>query len=694
MLKNMKIGNRIALLITVLVSVIFLATTLLTVRNMRKFEYQQAHTLANEMASRYGTQAKGTIEKALDASWALATTFLAFTDMDSAFSSSFSFREMANDCIKKLLVSDDRFYGIQVVLRPNMLDGNDEQYKNIKPYGPKGAYGPYYWKENGKLLVEDLIAVNPETNRIWYMKPRDTGKPFLTEPYKAITGAVMSTISVPIVKNGNFLGIVGIDFVLSEFSNIIKTIRPMGTGRGCIISNEGMIVAHPDEKAVGKKISEIFSGSLGKKLEQSIKEGKEFSTIIESSDTKEKYFYFFSPIFIEGVPMPWSMGIMIPEKTILAESKNIFKTNIVIALISILLIILFIFLITRSIGRSLGRAVTSLKLIGQGDLTQRMPVTSRDEIGQMAAEMNLTMEKLQALIQDIGQDTLQVDHSSNHLTDIAKVLSVNAQNTVDRCSRVVAATEKMDENMSSVTASIEESSSNTAMVVSAAEEMTSTINEIVQGMDQAANISHTAVEQAKSTVARMEELKMAAQEIGKVTETITTISEQIDLLALNATIEAARAGEAGKGFAVVANETKELASQTSEATREIHPQIQEVQNTVMYSIEEIDKILTIINQINEIVSSVSLAVGGQSQATQEIVKNISHISSELEDVAQGASQNSDMVKGVVHDIADVNSSSATIEENSVQLSQEAQTLEKLSQNLDSAVHIFTLNRAD
>ncbi len=686
----MKIGNRIALLMTVLVCAIFVITTLFTVLNIRKSEYEQAKNLAAEMASRYGAQVKGTIEKALDASLASAASFLAFTEV-GAGSSAFV-RDLANDSIKKLLLSDDRFYGIQVVFRPNMFDGNDEKYKNIKPYGPRGIYGPYYWKENGKLMVEDIMAVNPETTRAWYMKPRDTKKPFLTEPYKGVSGAVMSTISVPILKNEKFLGIVGIDFVLSEFSRIVKTIHPMGTGRGCIISNEGIIVAHPDEKAAGKKLSEILSGSLGSKLEQTIKNGEKFQVVVNSSDTGEKYFYSFAPILIEGVSTPWSMGIMIPEKTILAKSKSILKTNIFIAVVSILIIVLCIFLITRSVGKSIGRAVASLKLIGQGDLSQRIPVTTQDEIGEMANEMNLTMEKLQTLIKDIGRDAMEVDSTSSHLTDIANTLSTNAQDTVERCSRVVSAAERMDENMSSVTVSIEESSTNTAMVVSAAEEMASTINEIVHGMDQASDISGTAVEQAQSAAARMEELKTAAQEIGKVTETITTISEQIDLLALNSTIEAARAGAAGKGFAVVANETKELASQTADATREIQPQIQAVQNTAMSSIDEIDKIVSIINQINEIVSSVSLAIDQQSKATQEIAKNISHISCGLDDVSHGARENAAMLKEVVHDISDVNSSSVTIESNSIQLSEGAQSLEKLSQHLDSAVNMFTLKK--
>jgi methyl-accepting chemotaxis protein len=113
----------------------------------------------------------------------------------------------------------------------------------------------------------------------------------------------------------------------------------------------------------------------------------------------------------------------------------------------------------------------------------------------------------------------------------------------------------------------------------AAEEMTATINEIAQNAEKAGAISDQAVDKAGETSGQMEGLGQAAEGIGKVVETITEISEQVNLLALNATIEAARAGEAGKGFAVVANEIKELAKQTSTATLEIKEKIANIQGS-------------------------------------------------------------------------------------------------------------------
>lgn len=95
------------------------------------------------------------------------------------------------------------------------------------------------------------------------------------------------------------------------------------------------------------------------------------------------------------------------------------------------------------------------------------------------------------------------------------------------------------------------------------------------------------------------ELGNAATQIDKVIETITDISEQVNLLALNATIEAARAGEAGKGFAVVANEIKVLATQTADASAAIKEQIQNIQSSTGNTVKEISNISEVVSEINK-----------------------------------------------------------------------------------------------
>ena len=354
--------------------------------------------------------------------------------------------------------------------------------------------------------------------------------------------------------------------------------------------------------------------------------------------------------------------------------------------------IALIFFITQGIVRPIRRTANMLKDIseGEGDLTKRLDVTSSDEIGDMASYFNRFIEKLQGIIGQISENTRSIDSSANDLTNTASKLSANSEDTSRRADNVAAATEEMTVNLNNVAAAMEQSTTNTSMVATAAEEMTTTISEIASNAKQAHTISLSAVEQAISTSAKMEELGQAAQAIGKVTEAITEISEQTNLLALNATIEAARAGEAGKGFAVVANEIKELAKQTATATQHIKTQIWEMQETTSITVKEIKQISEVINNINEIVAVISTAVGEQSSATQEIANNIAQASQGMGEVNENVSQSSVVATSIAKDISTVNAASNDISEGSNQVKESAEELQKLASVLKSIVDNFKI----
>jgi len=154
----------------------------------------------------------------------------------------------------------------------------------------------------------------------------------------------------------------------------------------------------------------------------------------------------------------------------------------------------------------------------------------------------------------------------------------------------------------------------------------------------------------------MDERGKAAREIGKVTETITDISGQTNLPALNATIEAARAGEAGKGFAVVANEIKELARQTAEATRDIKGKIDGIRKITGLTATEIEKIIQVINNVNEFVAGISTAVEEQSITTRDIAEKISQTSQGIQPVNKSASAISLASSQIAGDISRVKTS--------------------------------------
>jgi methyl-accepting chemotaxis protein len=398
----------------------------------------------------------------------------------------------------------------------------------------------------------------------------------------------------------------------------------------------------------------------------------------------------YMPLTFEGVK--WALLAEIDEAEAFAAIKAIRWVTAIVAVIGIAAIVTVALLITRSIVRPVQGVVDNLTELaqGEGDLTKRLPVTGKDEIGQLAARFNDFMEKLHHMIKDVVQGMGTISSSSSELSAISQQMSANAEQASAKSNSVAAAAEEMSANINSVSAAMEQSSTNTGIVATGAEQMTATINEIAQNVEKANSISTEAVSQTSSAGDQMKELGLAAQAIGKVTETITEISEQTNLLALNATIEAARAGEAGKGFAVVANEIKELAKQTAEATLDIKRQIDGIQNATGKTVTSITQIGKVIENVNEIVATIATAVEEQSASTKEIADNIAQASQGISEVNENMAQSSKVSEDITKDINEVNQSAGEIANSSSQVRLSSEELSQLAEQLNALMGRFKL----
>ncbi|EJW11861.1 methyl-accepting chemotaxis sensory transducer [Rhodovulum sp. PH10] len=314
----------------------------------------------------------------------------------------------------------------------------------------------------------------------------------------------------------------------------------------------------------------------------------------------------------------------------------------------------------RRIARPLGRLTSSMRELADGNFDVVLAGLGRgDEVGEIAgaveafkikaaekarqeveakaaadmaaaAERRREMQRLADAFEGaVGEIIETVSSASTELEASAGTLTRTAEATQDH---VASAAETSGQ-----------ASANVQSVASATTEMTASIDEIGRQVQESARIAHDAVEQARSTDAKIDQLSEAAGRIGDVVQLIKAIAEQTNLLALNATIEAARAGEAGKGFAVVAQEVKQLASQTGKATGDIAAQIAGMQSATQDSVVAIEAIGTTIGRIAEISSAIAAAVAQQGAATGEIARNIqqaSHgtaaLASTIEEVHHGA----------------------------------------------------------
>ena len=327
---------------------------------------------------------------------------------------------------------------------------------------------------------------------------------------------------------------------------------------------------------------------------------------------------------------------------------------------------------------------------GEGDLTKRMGFIAKDEIGVLGRSIDKLLSTLGGMIKQIQDSGVTLNHSGQELAVLAEQMSGATINIQNRANGVAAAAEEMSINMNSVAAAVEEASVNVISVAESTGSIATAGKEIANSTKNARKMTGEAVNRTQSSYELISVLGDAAQEIGRVTETITEISEQTNLLALNATIEAARAGEAGKGFAVVANEIKELARQTARATVEINTKIHGIQDSTGKTVTEIQEILRVINEVNTIVDSIASAVENQTATTNTIAENIEQASIGIQEVASNVSQVSAVSGEVARDIAEVSHSSQELSNNSNMVSQSAEKLNYLTSQIRDVTDRFKI----
>ena len=345
-------------------------------------------------------------------------------------------------------------------------------------------------------------------------------------------------------------------------------------------------------------------------------------------------------------------------------------------------------LLTRMITGPLAKAVDVCDRMSRGDLTVSIEVDSHDETGKMLQALKNMGTNVGRMIADVTGGVQTIASASTELSAISNQMASSVANITEKATTVAAAAEESSANSTSVAANIEEATMSLSSIASATEEMSATVVEIASNSEKARSISSDATQQALAVSAVVRDLGRSAQDIGQVTETISSISAQTNLLALNATIEAARAGAAGRGFAVVANEIKDLAQQTATATDDIKGKIAGIQASTGESISKIENISRVIGEVCDIVVTIATAIEEQSVVTRDVAANISQASAGVRDSSDRVSQTASVSQEIAQEIARVNAALADIRSGGEQVNLSAGELSRLSEQLMNQVGLF------
>lgn len=341
---------------------------------------------------------------------------------------------------------------------------------------------------------------------------------------------------------------------------------------------------------------------------------------------------------------PWGYQIVaaypnqeVQQRILQAVSTTLLTLIIAAVLLSILLIILMRRMVTTPLEQTI-HALEDLAE-GGGDLTRRFNSTKKDELGHMARSFDKLLERLQNSIHDTSSSLVPLGQSADQLQAISQESTNSLRSQNESTEQVAAAIQEMYHSSRSVAEYAEQGEQTSKQAVSVADEGINLMNQLVGGINNQASQAETLVE---VTV----ELSDASQSITAVLEVISNLAEQTNLLALNAAIEAARAGDQGRGFAVVAEEVRSLAGRTQKSTEEIRQVIERMQLAVNQARELITstqtqaqenvtkaassgtafkKLLTTLDQINNLNTQVASSALQQSQVSADISQSITNI---------------------------------------------------------------------
>jgi len=353
------------------------------------------------------------------------------------------------------------------------------------------------------------------------------------------------------------------------------------------------------------------------------------------------------------------VNLVFTKKPFLSEIASFSRFVLVVALLVVIGLGVVVYFVSNSIVTPVKHAIDMLKDIaeGEGDLTRRLEIRSKSEVGELARWFNVFAERLQAMIKDIAANAEILTTSSSHLSTLSDQMASSADEMTSQSDTVAQTTEEVSVTINAMASAAEEMSHNVRSVSSTAEQMSQSMNGVVLSIEemslgindiaanarQGSDVAEKAMEMSKSATDSMNVLGKVAKDIGNVTALIKRIAEQTNLLALNATIEAASAGDAGKGFAVVANEIKELANQSAQAAEDIAKRVGGVQTNTEEAVKVIANIGDIIGNITESSVVITKAVEKQrttatemSGSVQQANTGTNNIASAIAEIARGA----------------------------------------------------------
>ena len=319
------------------------------------------------------------------------------------------------------------------------------------------------------------------------------------------------------------------------------------------------------------------------------------------------------------------------------------------------IVALFIYYYSASVLKPVKNILDSVEKLarGEADLSYRLPVVTKDEIGKISERLNMFMDNLVALVESLEEQAKVLSRSIDEIAEAVSGMEETSERVKVETDEITDDLAKASDILNEVDGNVQEVANSAVSVADSATDLSANMNDILDSSNRGMETIDVMVEkvtsvsdQAMTMKEKADHLEKSVGAITEILEMITGITEQTNLLALNAAIEAARAGEAGKGFAVVADEIRKLAVETRKFTDEIGSKLGEItsssKDTVEFSKSLAESIRSLIDDMNNVKNALSVI--------QEKVENATRRSEDLAAVAQEQSATAEEMAANVQDI--------------------------------------------